>query len=300
MINNLILLCLILIAGCGSNGIEGYVSEPISITAKQPEDGIDYDYFWVLSDQPDGSLMSSNDLISTNDGNKMTFIPDYPGDYSIEVVISEYGDEISNQIFNFYILDFKEKKISEDINNTVNSVDEKWLNEEIEDPEIEDPEIEDPKVENLEIEDPKVENPEIEDPKVENPEVESDENYNKTVEKSDLNTNIRDKTTVNKKAKVLNKRKVISRNSNIAERTDRFTIQIASKKMLKDAQIFSQELIKKGYDAYIQKVVFKSNETFYRVRIGSYDSQNSAKIAANALSKDLGITAWVDFVRKDQ
>ena len=270
MINNLILICLILVAGCGSNGIEGYVSEPISITAKKPEDGIDYDYFWLLSNQPDGSLMNSNDLISTNDGNKMTFIPDYPGDYSIEVIISEYGDEISNQIFNFYILDFKEKKISEDINSTVNNVDEKWLNEEIEDPEIE------------------------------NSEVESDENYNKKVEKSDLKTNIRNKTTVNKKAKILNKRKVITRNSNIAERTDRFTIQIASKKMLKDAQIFSQELIKKGYDAYIQKVVFKSNETFYRVRIGSYDNQNSAKIAANALSKDLGITAWVDFVRKEQ
>lgn len=290
MINNLILLCLILIAGCGSNGIEGYVSEPISITAKQPEDGIDYDYFWVLSNQPDGSLMNSNDLISTNDGNKMTFIPDYPGDYSIEVIISEYGDEISNQIFNFYILDLKEKKISEDINNAVNNVDEKWLNEEIEDPETED----------LEIQNPEVEDPEIEDPEIQNPEVEGDENYNKKVEKSDLNSNIRNKTTVNKKAKVLNKRKVISRNSNIAERTDRFTIQIASKKMLKDAQIFSQELIKKGYDAYIQKVVFKSNETFYRVRIGSYDNQNSAKIAANALSKDLGMTAWVDFVRKEQ
>jgi cell division protein FtsN len=70
--------------------------------------------------------------------------------------------------------------------------------------------------------------------------------------------------------------------------------------MLRDAQLFSQELIKKGYDAYIQKVVFKSNETFYRVRIGSYDNHDSAKIAANALSEELGMTAWVDFVRKEQ
>ena len=70
--------------------------------------------------------------------------------------------------------------------------------------------------------------------------------------------------------------------------------------MLKDAQLYSHELIKKGYDSYIQKVVFKSNEIFYRVRVGSYDNYNSAKIAANALSKDLSMSTWVDFVRKEQ
>ena len=271
MINNLLLLCFILIAGCGNNGIEGYVSEPISITAKQPEDGINYDYFWTLTNQPDGSLMNSNDLISINDGNKMTFIPDYPGEYTIEVIISEYGDEISSQIFNFSILDFKEKEISQDENTTIKNIDEEWLDQEIEEPEIEEPEIEEPEIEETEIQ---------------------NEKGSKVI--------LKDRTNVSKKAKVLNKRRVSPRNSNIAERTDRFTIQITSKKMLKDAQIFSQELIKKGYDAYIQKVVFKSNETFYRVRIGSYDNHNSAKIAADALSKDLGMTAWVDFVRKEQ
>ena len=44
--------------------------------------------------------------------------------------------------------------------------------------------------------------------------------------------------------------------ASIAERTDRFTIQITSKKMLKDAQLFSQNLIGQGYDSYIQKSVF--------------------------------------------
>ena len=281
MINNLLLLCFILIAGCGNNGIEGYVSEPISITAKQPEDGINYDYFWTLTNQPDGSLMNSNDLISINDGNKMTFIPDYPGEYTIEVIISEYGDEISSQIFNFSILDFKEKEISQDENTTIKNIDEEWLNQEIEEPEIEEPEIEEP-----EIEEPEIEEPEIEETEIQN------EKGSKVI--------LKDKTNVSKKAKVLNKRRVSPRNSNIAERTDRFTIQITSKKMLKDAQIFSQELIKKGYDAYIQKVVFKSNETFYRVRIGSYDNHNSAELAADALSKDLGMTAWVALVRKEQ
>ena len=88
--------------------------------------------------------------------------------------------------------------------------------------------------------------------------------------------------------------------TSIAARTDRFTIQITSKKMLKDAQLFSQKLISKGYDAYIQKVVFKTDEIWYRVRVGSYDNHNSAKAAADDLSGELGMATWVDFVRKEQ
>ena len=40
----------------------------------------------------------------------MVFTPDYPGDYLIEVIISQYGDEISNQTFSFSILDAIEKQ----------------------------------------------------------------------------------------------------------------------------------------------------------------------------------------------
>ena len=86
----------------------------------------------------------------------------------------------------------------------------------------------------------------------------------------------------------------------ISEKTDRFTIQITSKRSLKDAQSFSNELIKKGYDVYIQKVVIETNETWYRVRIGSYDNYNAANVAAKTLSKLLGFNTWVDFVRKEQ
>ena len=66
------------------------------------------------------------------------------------------------------------------------------------------------------------------------------------------------------------------------------------------AQLFSQNLIGQGYDSYIQKVVFNSEEIWYRVRVGSYDNYNSAKTAADALSSTLGMPTWVDFVRKEQ
>lgn len=279
MTKNIILLLSILIISCGSNGIEGYVSEPITITAEKPDDGNDLDYFWALSNQPDGSLMNSNDLISVKDGNKMTFVPDYPGDYSIEVIISEYGDEISNQIFNFSILDFSEKKNEENLKDTLDN--ESWLDEELDD----------------DIDELTSEREEL-DKKADKVTSTKEELYKKTdkpiSEKEELDEE------VDLISKDTNLSKIKLRKSNISERTDRFTIQITSKKMLKDAQLFSNELIKRGYDAYIQKVLFKSNETFYRVRVGSYDNYNSAKIAAKSLSKDLKMTTWVDFVRKEQ
>ena len=51
------------------------------------------------------------------------------GDYSIEVIISEYGDEISNQIFNFLILDFSERENKENLKDTLDN--EGWLDEEL-------------------------------------------------------------------------------------------------------------------------------------------------------------------------
>jgi septal ring-binding cell division protein DamX len=260
---------------CGGSGIEGYVDEPITITAENPEEGKDVDYFWTLADLPDGSLMNSGDLISSDEGQEMVFTPDYPGDYSVEVVISQYGDEISNQTFAFLIMDPSERdavseKDSEEPEN------EDWLNEEM-DEEIDDEE----------------ENDEEENDEEENDEEENDDGHEESGNKSP----VAKMTTANA---VTAKASEPKKGTSIAARTDRFTIQITSKKMLKDAQLFSQKLISKGYDAYIQKVIFKTDEIWYRVRVGSYDNHNSAKAAADDLSGELGMATWVDFVRKEQ
>ena len=98
---------------------------------------------------------------------------------------------------------------------------------------------------------------------------------------------------------IVRQKKYQKKGESIIAKTDRFTIQITSKKMLKDAQLFSQKLIDKGYDSYIQKVIFNKKEIWFRVRVGSYDNYNAAKSAADALSDDLDMTTWVDFVRKD-
>ena len=262
---------------CGSSGIEGYVDEPITISAENPEEGKDVDYFWTLADLPDGSLMNSGDLISSDEGQEMVFTPDYPGDYSVEVVISQYGDEISNQTFAFLIMDPSERDAVSD-DDSEEPENEDWLNEEM-DEEIDDEEEND--------DDLYEEDEEIDDEEEDLDE--DDESGNKTpVAKMTAANAVTAKASEQKKG------------TSIAARTDRFTIQITSKKMLKDAQLFSQKLISKGYDAYIQKVVFKTDEIWYRVRVGSYDNHNSAKAAANDLSGELGMATWVDFVRKEQ
>ena len=271
--------------GCGSSGIEGYVDEPITITAEYPEEDKDVDYFWTLADLPDGSLMNSGDLISSEDGQEMVFTPDYPGDYSVEVVISQYGDEISNQTFAFLIMDSSERDVVSD-EDSDEPENEDWLNEGM-DEEIDgdDENLYDEDNEEDLDEDDKEDLDEDNDDDLD----EDDESGNKTP--------VAKMTTINAvTAKVSDPRKGTS----IAARTDRFTIQITSKKMLKDAQLFSQKLIGKGYDAYIQKVVFKTDEIWYRIRVGSYDNYNSAKAAADDLSGELGMETWVDFVRKEQ
>ena len=289
---------LLLFFSCGGSGIEGYVDEPITITANNPEEGQDVDYFWSLAEQPDGSLINSGDLLASDDGQEMIFTPDYPGDYLIEVIISQYGDEISNQTFSFTILDISEKEVSNNDDDDVKEDDEDWLNEEIEDSLDQDTKeiIEDQVDESINISN------QLGKDSNSNSEVMSDK------DKEGLAAMIamaKEKKSdplkkYDESNKVVAKIKEPKRQASIAERTDRFTIQITSKKMLKDAQLFSQNLIGQGYDSYIQKVVFKSEEIWYRVRVGSYDNYNSAKTAADALSSELGMPTWVDFVRKEQ
>ena len=275
----LFLTILVSFFACSGGGIEGYVGESISITADNPEEGKDVDYNWTLANQPDGSLMNSTDLFASDDGQKMSFIPDYPGDYSVEVVVSQYGDDIANQTFSFSIIDPKNQEEEVEDEESQDEVNEEWLNEDLE------------KESDVVIEDEEEEsdyNEEVED------DVDSDDQEEEVEDDNDVPvTKIITSTSV--QAKAIQPKKGAS----IAAKTDQFTIQITSKRILSDAQLFSQKMISKGYDAYIQKALFDTDKIWYRVRVGSYDNYNSAKAAADVLSEELGMATWVDFVRKE-
>ena len=99
-------------------------------------------------------------------------------------------------------------------------------------------------------------------------------------------------------AKKIAKKKKETKGQSIPFDKNRFTIQIASKRKLDDAKKVAAKLIESGYDAYIQKANFKkSNEVWFRIRVGSYDNRQTASAVAESLSKTQKETAWVDFVR---
>ena len=281
MRKTLFLTILVSFFACSGGGIEGYVGESISITADNPEEGKDVDYNWTLANQPDGSLMNSTDLFASDDGQKMSFIPDYPGDYSVEVVVSQYGDDIANQTFAFSIIDpNKQEEVEEE--KSQDEVSEEWLNEDLE--KESDVVIEDEEEESDESDyDDEVED----DVDSDDQEVEDENDNDVLVAKIITSTGVQAKAIQPKKG------------ASIAAKTDQFTIQITSKRILSDAQLFSQKMISKGYDAYIQKALFDTDKIWYRVRVGSYDNYNSAKAAADVLSEELGMATWVDFVRKE-
>ena len=275
----LFLTILVSFFACSGGGIEGYVGESISITADNPEEGKDVDYNWTLANQPDGSLMNSADLFASDDGQKMSFIPDYPGDYSVEVVVSQYGDDIANQTFAFSIIDPNKQEEEVEGEESQDDVNEEWLNEDLE--KESDVVIEDEEEESDESDYDDVDSDDQEE------EVEDENDNDVPVAKIITSTGVQAKAIQPKKG------------ASIAAKTDQFTIQITSKRVLSDAQLFSQKMISEGYDAYIQKAFFETNKVWYRVRVGSYDNYNSAKEAADVLSEELGMATWVDFVRKE-
>jgi septal ring-binding cell division protein DamX len=197
----------------------------------------------------------------------------------VEVVVSQYGDDIANQTFSFSIIDPKNQEEEVEDEESQDEVNEEWLNEDLE------------KESDVVIEDEEEEsdyNEEVED------DVDSDDQEEEVEDDNDVPvTKIITSTSV--QAKAIQPKKGAS----IAAKTDQFTIQITSKRILSDAQLFSQKMISKGYDAYIQKALFDTDKIWYRVRVGSYDNYNSAKAAADVLSEELGMATWVDFVRKE-
>ena len=81
----------------------------------------------------------------------------------------------------------------------------------------------------------------------------------------------------------------------------RFTIQIYSESTLREAEEKMGGLRKLGFDAYIQKAHFeKTDELWYRVRVGAFNSRIEAKKAAAEIKAKTGLVSWVDKVRVDQ
>ena len=264
----------VLTFSCSKENPVGYVGQPVSVRIDIPDESEDLEFLWELSSIPSNSYLINTDIQAGEDNFSVMFIPDVIGTYSIEASVFQYNDEIETQSFTFSITDALQldaSPISESDQTTLDTLalvellandenEESWYDSYTAD-------------ENLYYSD-------------------SDTLSSKQYEKEEpkLPSKITPKKASTKKKQPKGQAIPFDKN--------RFTIQIASKRELDDAKKVAAKLIESGYDAYIQRANFKqSSETWFRVRVGSYDNRQTASAVAESLSKAQKETAWVDFVR---
>ncbi len=268
--------------GCAEKNPSSIVGEAVTATVLVPEEGVDLEYLWEFTNLPDNSNISNSDIQAGDDNISVIFIPDVSGNYGLEVSIFQYNDEISTQSFSFDVIGEEMIALNEDIigidtetsddpsqNDKIISDDEpKWYDSE--------------SVSELVT-------------AMEKDSIISDPIIEKTPKKE-----FKKAASAPVKKPVKKKRTKI-RGKSIPFDKNRFTIQIASKKILSDAKKVAMELIDAGYDAYIQKALFvETNETWYRIRVGSYDKKETAIAVAKTLSNNRSEKAWVDYVRYER
>jgi len=277
----IIILSLLVLTGCSEKNPTANVGDHVTITADKPEENQDLDFIWEWTSVPNNSQMDNSKIMKDETNATIEFIPDVAGLYSLEVSIFQYNDEISTQSFSYEVL--------------ANEIVEKEQEDKIKTETTE--EVEDAVAELL------VENNE--------PKWYESESVAAVVEEASQTTEVPVVGLEEPKAppsppspppattaKPKKKKAKLIRGSSIPYDKERFTIQVASKKELADAKKVVATLIDAGFDAYIQKAVFKeTNEIWYRVRVGSYDNRDTAVAVAESLSSTRLERAWVDFVR---
>ena len=270
----------LLLMNCGGTKGEGIVGEGIHVNGELPEETESIDLFWTINSQPDASKLSLKTLEFSKDKSKMSFTPDAAGKYVFEMEIFQFGDELETQKFTYNVDSIEPLVTSETEDEALaEEEDEDWLEEEYEE------ELEEDEDEDYDYAEEAEDDEDQEIVGIEGTEIAAAEITPPAVAP---------KSTAAKPAKKKSPRYVIPYDKS------RYTIQVVSKKNLKDAEKTAVNLIESGYDAYIQKAYFRdTDEVWFRVRVGSYDNRETAlavgKVIASAMTTDI----WVDFVRFD-
>jgi len=282
---NILFFALLIFFGCAKENPQAILGDTIIVSAKIPEESQDLDYIWELTSVPNNSSLANADIESANAVGSVRFTPDVSGTYSLEVSIFQYNDEISTESFSYDVINNEMEKVpteeiaveSESTEETVQEAVSELLAENDEPKWYDSESVEDVFADTKDV---------PVEPVTEEKEVEVKESSPPP-------------TTPPAPKKVMKKGKPKpTRGASIPYDENRFTIQVGSKKELEDAKTFAAKLIDAGYDAYIQKAVFKeTNEVWYRIRVGSYDKRETATAVAESLSKTQKESAWVDFVR---
>jgi len=285
----------LLLMNCGGKRGEGIIGEIIHVNGELPEEIESIDLFRTISSQPDASKLSMKTLEFSKDKSKMSFTPDAAGKYVFEMEIFQFGDELETQKFTYNVDSMEPLVTSETEDEALaEEEDEDWLEEEYEE-ELEEEYEEDEDYDYAEeAEDDEEEMEENED------EVYEEDEEIEGIEGTEIAAaeitppTVAPKSTAAKPAKKKSPRYIIPYDKS------RYTIQVVSKKNLKDAEKTAVNLIESGYDAYIQKAYFRdTDEVWFRVRVGSYDNRETALAVGKVIASAMDTDIWVDFVRFD-
>ena len=294
-----------LLVNCGGTKGEGSVGDVTVVRGELPEDTESIDLFWRITGQPDASKLSMKDLEFNEDKSEMSFTPDAPGKFQFELEVFQYGDELETQKFT-YTVDSIEPLVADASEEALSDESEDWLDEEYEEDLNDDSEDEymdeddEYDFNELDSED-SVEYYETDN---NDPVIEENNDEEKLMpleiaakkETSSTPSPVKKQTTASKPpVKKKNSRYVIPFDKS------RFTIQVASKKNLNDAEKIAANLIESGYDAYIQKAYFRdTDEVWFRVRVGSYDNRDTALAVGKVIADAMTTEVWIDFVRFEE
>ena len=294
-----------LLVNCGGTKGEGSVGDVTVVRGELPEDTESIDLFWRITGQPDASKLSMNDLEFNEDKSEMSFTPDAPGKFQFELEVFQYGDELETQKFT-YTVDSIEPLVADASEEALSDESEDWLDEEYEEDLNDDSEDEymdeDDEYDFNELD--SEDNVEYYETDNNDPVIEENNDEEKLMpleiaakkETSSTPSPVKKQTTASKPpVKKKSSRYVIPFDKS------RFTIQVASKKNLNDAEKIAANLIESGYDAYIQKAYFRdTDEVWFRVRVGSYDNRDTALAVGKVIADAMTTEVWIDFVRFEE
>ena len=244
---------------------EGVVGNYYSVTVQAPFGVENPSFGWNIVDTPQESRLSFSDLITTPEGEEMTFHPDEAGKYRFELtVLDDRGEAVTSQKYLFVIQDVSsimtETEITEPDKEVLAPVSIPGTSMAVE-PAAEK-ELRDTLREAYLV---------VIDEVAEAVEPEQEVRHEKIV-----------------------------RGSQIPKVEGKLTIQISSWPILQEAQKQVEELLALGFDSYIQVAYFEeTGEVWYRVRVGSFTNRDAAQRAAKEISEATKLDTWVDNVRQD-
>lgn len=243
---------------------------------------------WMFTAFPDSSTLTPTDILPSDTATIISFLPDVPGKYDIQLAINADG---TTDLKNFYYAvempasgELALSEIPDHLRaylNTRDTLDSLGLNHSGQDTN-----------KNSYLD------------KVVSPEEYAAMQTKRETQPAEKSKPVsKPKPTARKSAST--KPASVSREpnrGNLVPRANKsFTIQISSWESLEEAQAAVKNLRDTyGLEGYIQRVFFKdTDQVFYRVRVGNYKTYSEAQTAAKNVQRTTSFPVWVDYVRKE-